>query len=241
MSAAPTSFSGTLRGRPNDHGKPMTLSPPADVASQRICNQLEAEILDGTLRPGDRILQDELANRFGLSRIPVREALRMLETTGLVSVVSNSGAWVRSVSLEECTELYHIRERLEPLLLERSIARLAPPVLDEIRLLAEDLEAVETLDDFITVDRQFHLATYRAAPQGFLMDTVLQLWNVTQAYRRGITRIDDRHQVEILHSEHRLLADAITRRQAKDAGELLGLHIRRSRESLALHPQVFQR
>lgn len=222
-------------------GTPMTLSPAAGVASQRICDQLEAEILDGTLRPGDRIRQDELAERFGLSRIPVREALRMLETTGLVSVVSNSGAWVRSLSLEECTELYLMREHLEPLLLKHSIARLAPTDLDEILLLADDLEAVETLDDFITVDRQFHLATYRAAPQGLLMDTVLQLWNVTQAYRRSITRIDDRHQVAILHSEHQLLADAISRRKAKDAGELLGLHIRRSRESLALHPQMFRR
>lgn len=215
--------------------------PSTGVASQRICDQLEAEILNGTLRPGDRIRQDELADRFAVSRIPVREALRMLETTGLVSVVSNSGAWVRSLSLQECTELYLMRENLEPLLLQRSIAALGDSDLDEITLLAERLVSVKTLDEFIAADRQFHLATYRAAPAGFLMDTVVQLWNVTQAYRRSITRVDDPRLIAILHSEHRLLADAVAQRKATDAGALLALHIRRSREFLALHPEVFQR
>lgn len=214
--------------------------PALGVASRRICDRLEAEILDGTLRPADRIRQDELAERFSVSRIPVREALRMLETVGLVSVVSNSGAWVRSLSLEECTEQYLMRERLEPLLLERSIPELSDADLDEIGLLAERLEAIDTLDDFIVVDRQFHLSAYRGAPRGFLMDTVLQLWNVTQAYRRSITRLADEHRIEILRSEHRLLADAIAQRSSADAGELLGLHIRRTRLSLSRHPEVFR-
>jgi DNA-binding GntR family transcriptional regulator len=214
--------------------------PPLGVASRRICDRLEAEILDGTLRPADRIRQDELAERFNVSRIPVREALRMLETVGLVSVVSNSGAWVRSLSLEECTELYLMRERLEPLLLARSIPKLTDADIEEIGLLADRLEAVDTYDDFIEVDRQFHLTAYRGSPEGFLMDTVLQLWNVTQAYRRSITRLADEHRVEILRSEHRLLADAISQRNPADAGELLGLHIRRTRLTLTQHPEVFR-
>jgi DNA-binding GntR family transcriptional regulator len=210
------------------------------VASQRICDQLEAEILDGTLHPGDRIRQDELADRFAVSRIPVREALRMLETTGLVAVVSNSGAWVRSLSLEECTEHYLMRESLEPLLIQRSIPLLTDSDLAVIADLAQELEGIDTIDDFITVDRRFHLAAYDGAPSGFLMDTVLRLWNTTQAYRRSITRIADAHRVEILRSEHRLLADAIIQRNAADAGALLGMHIRRTRQSLATHPEVFR-
>jgi DNA-binding GntR family transcriptional regulator len=89
------------------------------VASQRITDALRTEILDGGYQPGQRIKQEDIAARLGASRIPVREALRMLQAEGLVTLVANSGAWVARLSLAECAELYQIRERLEPLLCGR--------------------------------------------------------------------------------------------------------------------------
>ena len=95
-----------------------------NVASHRIAESLRTAILDGSYRPGERIRQEDVAARSGASRIPVREALRMLAAEGLVTLVANSGAWVTRLTMAECAELYLIRERLEPLLLRTSMPRL---------------------------------------------------------------------------------------------------------------------
>ena len=97
-------------------------------ASTRIADGLREAILRGEYLPGDRIIQEDLSARYGGSRIPVREALRQLESDGLVRLVANTGAWVASLSMAECSEVYQTRERLEPLLLRfsRSTSPLKP-------------------------------------------------------------------------------------------------------------------
>ena len=96
------------------------------AAGRRIADALRRDILDGVLAPGTRIRQEQLAEEYGASRVPVREAIRALEGEGLVTVVANTGAWVSRLSLAECDELYRVRERIEPLLIRMSI-----PGLDE--------------------------------------------------------------------------------------------------------------
>ena len=96
------------------------------AAGRRIADALRRDILDGVLAPGTRVRQERLAEEYGASRVPVREAIRVLEGEGLVTVVANTGAWVSRLSLAECDELYRVRERIEPLLIRMSI-----PGLDE--------------------------------------------------------------------------------------------------------------
>ena len=86
----------------------MALSSPG-----RVAETLREEILNGTLAPGERIVQEEIALRFGASRQPVRDALRLLEGDGLVTLKANSGAWVSKLSENECVEAYLGRERLD--------------------------------------------------------------------------------------------------------------------------------
>src|ERR1700751_4881575 len=95
-----------------------------NVASHGIAESPRAAILDGSYRPGERIRQEDVAARSGASRIPVREALRMLAAEGLVTLVANSGAWVTRLTMAECAELYLIRERLVPLRLRGRMPRL---------------------------------------------------------------------------------------------------------------------
>ena len=89
---------------------------PHGAAGTRIADQIRESILAGEYEPGARIRQEDLADRHGASRLPVREALRALEGEGLVTVVANTGAWVSRLSLAECEETYQMRERIEPLL-----------------------------------------------------------------------------------------------------------------------------
>ena len=85
---------------------------PSSVASQRIAAHLRGVILSGELPPGARIRQEDVASQLGSSRLPVREALRILEAEGLVTLKANSGAWVSKVDLREGKASYILRERV---------------------------------------------------------------------------------------------------------------------------------
>ena len=122
-------------------GMATALPPQDNVASTRIADALRAAILDGRYRPGERIRQEEVAARSGVSRIPVREALRMLAAEGLVTLVANTGAWVAKLSLDECVETYLIRERLEPMLLRASLPNLDEAAIGRLELLIASMEA----------------------------------------------------------------------------------------------------
>lgn len=217
----------------------MTLSPaPHGAAGTRIADDLRQSILAGEYEPGARIRQEDLADRHGASRLPVREALRVLEGEGLVTLVANTGAWVSRLSLAECEEMYQIRERIEPLLLRYNVPLLSAEQVADLDRLATGMEQTDDLEEFISLDREFHLSSYAVASTSVLGDTVLQLWNRTQHYRRAFMRVrgaDDRS----VHHEHHLLVSALQRHDSDDAERILTGHIRRTRLELARHPEVF--
>ena len=100
----------------------MSVSSESELAtSHRIAAALKEEILSGLYPPGVRIRQEDIAEQYGASRSPVREALRMLDAQGLIKLVAHTGAWIAELSLSECEEMYQIRERIEPLILHMSI------------------------------------------------------------------------------------------------------------------------
>jgi DNA-binding GntR family transcriptional regulator len=134
---------------------------PAEVASQRVADELRERILAGRLAPGTRIIQDELAGELNTSRLPVREALRILESRGLVTLRANQGAWVTSMDVRECGLSYRIRERLEPLLLAESAPRLSDEDIDAMAAVQERIEATEDVEEFLVLDRRLHWAVYQ--------------------------------------------------------------------------------
>ncbi len=209
------------------------------VASHRIAGSLRAAILDGSYRPGERIRQEDIAARSGASRIPVREALRMLAAEGLVTLVANSGAWVTRLTLAECVETYLIRERLEPLLLRTSLRHLEDATIGRLAALAGEMEAAAGVDAFMRADREFHLSSYEGARPGEMWQIIGRMWNTTQHYRREFTRLAAASGMTVTHLEHRLLLDCIRRRDADDAERILVTHIRRTRLELQKHPEIF--
>lgn len=212
---------------------------PHGAAGARIAEVLRAAILVGEYEPGARIRQDVLAEQHGASRLPVREALRMLDSEGLVTLVANTGAWVSSLSLADCEEMYQIRERIEPLLLRYNVPLLSDEQIDELDRLAVRMEEETDLEQFIALDREFHLSTYSLAETNVLGDTVLRLWNRTQHYRRAFMRVFRTEGDRSVHLEHHLLVSAIRRRDLDEAERLLMGHIRRTRLELARHPEIF--
>lgn len=218
----------------------MAVSIEGDLAtSHRIAASLREEILSGQFAPGTRIRQEDIAEQFGASRSPVREALRMLDADGLVTLVANTGAWIAQLSLTECEEMYQIRERVEPLLLNASMPNLTEESLERLAILALEMEANQDVETFLRLDREFHLLSYSGASTALLGDMVQRLWNTTQHYRRAYTRLLASNGFKTAHYEHHLLLGAITRGDAEEAERILYGHIRRTRLELAKHPEVF--
>ena len=205
-----------------------------------VAGRLRKAILEGRLKPGERIRQETLAAEMGTSRIPVREALNRLQNEGLVTLTSHVGARVAQLRLSELDEIYLIRERLEPLAIAQSAPHLSGSQLREIRGYVEEMEASADAEDpsrWVDLDRRFHLATYSGADLQRLLDLIASLWNATQQYRRAYTRLPERFA--LAHAEHRLIVEALERRDA-DSAELLSLiHIRRTRLTLDEHTELF--
>ncbi|CAB4599306.1 MAG: FCD domain-containing protein [Actinobacteria bacterium] len=212
----------------------------SDLAlSQQIANSLKEEILSGKFPPGVRIRQEDIAEQFGASRSPVREALRILEAEGLINLVAHTGAWISHLSLAECEEMYQLRERIEPLLLRLSIAHISDETISQLQELASEMEATKDVEKFLKLDREFHLLSYSGAETVLVGEMVNRLWNTTQHYRRAYSQMMATSSFKPAHYEHHLLLSALKKRDADDAERILYGHIRRTRLELAQHPDVF--
>jgi DNA-binding GntR family transcriptional regulator len=212
--------------------------PGLPVASQRVADILAERILDGTLVPGTRIKQDELAEELNTSRIPVRDALRMLETRGLVTLRANAGARVASMTMKDIEVSYEIRERIEPLLLADSIPNLTETDIEEMRLIATEIEDTKDVERFLQLYRRFHWTSYRGhrAPQ--LAQIVERLWDTTQSYRREYVKLALSYGARVVAAEHRLLIEAVERYDAETATAVLVMHIRRTRVGLRQYSDI---
>lgn len=211
------------------------------VSSQRIAAALREAILGGELPPGTWLRQEGIAVQFGASRLPVREALRILEAEGLTELLPNRGARVPVLELHEVNVSYRMRERLEPLTLVESLPHLTELQMARLEDIQEAIEQNTDVSRFLALDREFHLTTYAGGPSDQLMSATVRLWNSTQHYRRAFMLLADRDRASVINAEHRLLLDAIRRRDPEDAERYLAGHIRRTRVELTRHPEVFMR
>lgn len=215
--------------------------PAKDMTtSERIASQLRSAILNGEIPPGSRIRQEEIAQRHGTSRLPVREALRMLETEGLTQLEANKSARVPVMDRDELSIVYEMRERIEPLALRLSLPHLTSEQVSELYCIQERIEENDDVATFLELDHRFHLEAYAGCPRGELLSSVTRLWNSTQHFRRAFMLINGAGRRWFVNAEHRLILDAISRRDAADCERYLAGHIRRTRIQLGQHPGLFQ-
>lgn len=210
------------------------------AASERVAAYLRQAILGGQIKPGARLRQEEIAERLGASRLPVREALRMLEAEGLTELETNKGARVPLLESRAVDLLYQMREQLEPLALTESIPRLGAAELDLLAELQSGIEDWPGVEKFLVLDREFHLLSYSRCDMEPLLTTVTRLWNSTQHYRRIYMTISGAARHWIVNAEHNLLLDALRRADATDAALCLRGHIRRTWVELLHHPEIFR-
>jgi DNA-binding GntR family transcriptional regulator len=201
--------------------------------STAIAERIRAGILDGTFPEGAQLRQDALAARFGVSRIPVREALFQLDAEGLVQMVPHKGAVVAGLSADEIIDIFDLRALLEPRLLASSL-----PVMDDADLDLADREkaafagAVRAGDRAAAGPRNaaLHLALYRRARLPRTLAVVTGLMQASDRYTR--LHLADAETMARAVREHDILLDLCRTRRTAEAVVFLTRHIDGVRDDL---------
>jgi DNA-binding GntR family transcriptional regulator len=195
-----------------------------------IYETLQAQILDGKLQPGDRLKEEELAMRFGISRTPVREALRRLETRGLITHEPYRGVVVARLEPGAVSELYIMRE-----ILDRAAAALAAQHASETeiaameRQIARDRTITTKPKTLAASNRAFHQAVYRAAHNRFLVKSAGALAEALALL--GPTTLSIRGRGAQSVAEHAAIVAAIKARDPDAAASAAAGHIRAAFEA----------
>ncbi|WP_029372083.1 GntR family transcriptional regulator [Mycobacterium sp. UM_WWY] len=185
------------------------------TAQQAVAEALRRDITSGKLAPGSWIVQESLAEQFGMSRIPIREALKTLEAEEYITYVPHSGYRVAKLGLDELVEVFRLRDILEAELIRDAMPAVTDDVVDQMREQMTEMERCAAAGDLIGVglaNRQFHFLTFEGSGMARTKRIVTQLWNTADAYRPLYAHLMDLAKV---NSEHVLLVDAMAARDAE--------------------------
>ncbi|MBM9400502.1 GntR family transcriptional regulator [Gluconacetobacter azotocaptans] len=201
---------------------------PRGIASEAVGNALREAILDGLLTEGQALPQSELASGFGVSTIPVREALKQLEAEGLVAFQANRGAMVTGLSEADIIEFSEIRAMLEERAAAQAVARMTRLDLARIEdaydaFVAGTSDAPDGMARSGPLNWAFHGAIYAAAGRPRLLEMIEALHRRVDRYIRGHLEIAGRKHVT--DAEHLALLDACRRRDADAVARLTRQHI----------------
>ncbi|MEG6616643.1 GntR family transcriptional regulator [Peptococcaceae bacterium 1198_IL3148] len=211
--------------------KPIIDEPQSQVRD-KVYQQLRRAIFDGALQPGERLIERKLAQIFGVSRTPVREAIRMLELAGLVYHLPRIGVVVTEINQSEVLEIYRIRAVLEGLAARMAAERISPDQLAQLEKLLRSIEESfkrKELDSLEKFHRQFNDLIYKAAGSARLYDMITTLLDYVVRYARvGYSKPG---RIEEANKEHRRLLEALKLKDGDLAERLAREHIENSKKA----------
>lgn len=192
--------------------------------------KLKDAIRTGSLLPGTRIREVEIAEQFGISRTPAREAIRRLESEGLISFQPRYGAIVSKLDHQETMELYDIREILEGSAAEFAARHASAAEIEELEeLVSSELAVIEQPTRLAELNQLFHSALYRAAHNRFLERALLGLRDSMALLGGTSLQVEGRN--EAAHAEHVAIVSAIAERDSERAEEAARTHIRNAQRA----------
>jgi DNA-binding GntR family transcriptional regulator len=167
---------------------PASVNPSSPIITygnvqDAVVDGIREMITSGHLKPGDRLRQDELAEAFGVSTMPIREALRQLQAEGLVAFRPRRGATVASISASEYEEIYRIREELEILACRWAAEDFDRIPIERLKRLLEEIEQVEANSSDVQLVREFFFTIFEASEKEHLLRILSSLWDLTHQYR----------------------------------------------------------
>lgn len=201
----------------------------------KVYHELEEEILTGKLKRGTALTEISLSKRLGVSRTPIRSAIRRLTEEGLIETVANRGSVVVGITEEDMLDIYRVRVRLEGLASKLAAENISKDGLDTLT------EAVELSEFYINkkdteklkeLDSVFHETVYKEANNRWLAKTLSELHKKIRAYRKLSLTVPGRLETSV--AEHRQILDAIARGDAAEADRLTSLHIEAATDNMML-------
>ena len=196
--------------------------------------ELEHRILSGQLQPGAKLNEEDVAGQLDVSRGPVREAFRALESAGLVRVEKNRGVFVREISIREADEIYEVRAGLDQLIGRLAAERVKPAEVAELKDLLKKMQQAGRARDveaYYPLNVRFHDRLAELAGNRTLLATYRRLVNELHLYRRE-TLDRGADSFPISTREHAEIVDAVARKDGDRAARLLYEHAMESRERL---------
>ncbi|MHC8364579.1 GntR family transcriptional regulator [Pseudomonas sp. ZT5P21] len=201
---------------------------PAHAARSVIEETLRAAILDGRIPCGTALRQQDLADLFGVSRMPVREALRQLEAQALLNVVAHKGAVVAPLVQGDAAETYELRILLESEALRRSIPLLTSEDFERAARYIDELETEHDYTEIGRLNRLFHMAMYCKAPNRRLLKLVEDGLNEEERFLRF--NLEAMGLGKLSQEDHRALLRAVQDRAIERSVKLLEHHLNRGVE-----------
>lgn len=191
-----------------------------------VFNTLRQAILKGELAPGERLMEIQLAERLGVSRTPIREAIRKLELEGLVLMIPRKGAEVAKISEKSLRDVLEVRRSLEELAIELACQRMTPEDIVQLEKKQEEFQAAITKGKVMEIaetDEAYHDVIYK----GTCNDRLIQMINNLreQMYRYRLEYIKDENKRPILLVEHENILRAVKQRKTEEAKEAMREHI----------------
>ena len=198
-----------------------------------VFNTLRQAILRGELKPGERLMELALAERLGVSRTPIREAMRKLELEGLVVMVPRRGAQVANITEKDLNDVLEVRIALENVAIEKACTRMTEEGMEAIERAAREFERMIEEKDLVNMaqaDVAFHEAIYEAADNKRLMQVLNNLRE--QIYRYRVEYLKEDETRDELVREHRELMLAIRNKDIQAAQDISFRHIENQRKAI---------
>lgn len=198
-----------------------------------VFNTLRQAILKGELKPGERLMEIQLANKLGVSRTPIREAIRKLELEGLVLMIPRKGAEVADITEKNMRDVLEVRKALEELAAHLACDRITDEQLAELKAASREFEHVLKADDVTKIaeaDVKFHDVLYRATDNQRLLTMLSNLRE--QMYRFRVEYLKKEEFHPLLLEEHKKIIEAIESHDQDKVNSIIDLHIDNQMETV---------
>lgn len=196
----------------------------AETLPSKIYRILREAIIKGQLQPGERLIQDELAKSLGVSRMPIREAVKQLAAEGYVTLEPHKGAVVKQFSRHELEEIYFLRAKFEPLAASESLKHAPENLVEQLETLNNQMKHATDTNHYIELNIAFHHLLIKDCPWEKLSTIIHNLW--TGFPQQTPHLLAD--QVKTSINEHEEMIQALKNHNRALACEILEKHITRA-------------
>lgn len=212
----------------------MNIKLDHSTLQEKVTSTLRHAVLTKKYTAGERLVQDGLANWLGVSRMPIREALRCLEREGLVEMLPHKGAVVTEISAEDIEELYFLRSLLEGLTVQKSMYYLTLKDREELEKLVECMDIDITNQDhekFVKHNHEFHQLLQKGCKWKKIKMLCQELWNGYPAYVPSLLP----ETIQVSNEEHKRMLKALDLKDPIKLRNLVEQHVSRSGEALTAY------